>query len=55
MENRNAVKIIPAPTVPSMEGLSDAVKARIAEYNARPARRVTDVRVHGWQMVEVTN
>jgi hypothetical protein len=38
--------------LPSIAGLPQAVQDKIAEFNARPARRVTDVRIQGWSVVE---
>lgn len=37
---------------PSTEGLSAHVLERIAEFNARPMRRKSDVRVLGWEVIE---
>lgn len=55
MDKRNEMKTnFKAPNLPSLDGLSDATKARIAEFNARPARRINDTRVLGWSMVEVS-
>lgn len=52
MNNRKQVSKMSAPVRPSTDGLSAAVKQRIAEFNARPARRVGDTRVLGWSVVE---
>lgn len=46
------VNFYATPSRPSLEGLSDAALARIAEFNARPMRRADDVRILGWDMIE---
>lgn len=34
------------------EGQQTWVDGKVADFNARPARRYTDVRVQGWKIVE---
>lgn len=52
MERQSTPAPITVPSLPSLDSLSDTQRARITEFNARPARRSTDIRVRGWQIVE---
>lgn len=38
--------------LPSIADLPAHIQAKIEAFNARPARRATDVRVQGWSIVE---
>jgi hypothetical protein len=38
--------------IPSIANLPAHVQIKIAQFNARPARRVEDVRVQGWSLIE---
>lgn len=49
----DANKTISAPALPSLDGLPAHIIERINEFNARPARRVTDLRTLGWSIIEV--